>query len=197
MATHDAPAQPRLGAADHGRAVSAEEFADADFQEPWRYEREAGRLLVMAPDGIEHDATSEPLRDHLGAYRLPRPDVVQMVRSESWLRVPGGPDRIGDIAVHLHRDPGEPVTVERVPEMMYEIVSGDPRDRTRDYAEKRAEYHRLGVREYVIGDRFRGLVTVLRDTAEAYQEHTLAAADAYTSPLLPGLVIPLAEVLGR
>ena len=55
----------RLGPSDHGRAVSAEEFAAADYDGPWRYEREQGRLIVMPPDGPGHDGSSEPLRDHL------------------------------------------------------------------------------------------------------------------------------------
>ena len=40
-----------LGPDDHGRPVSAEEFADAHYLEPWKYERVAGRLVVMPPDG--------------------------------------------------------------------------------------------------------------------------------------------------
>src|SRR3954464_1220415 len=108
MATHDAPPRLRLGPDDHGRPVSADEFAEADFREPWRYERAEGRLIVMAPDSIEHDETSDPFRDYLGAYRLARPDVVRLVRSESWLRVDDGKDRIGDIGVHLARDPHIP-----------------------------------------------------------------------------------------
>src|SRR3954452_15890450 len=90
-----------LGPEDDGRPVSAEVFAAADFVPRWRYERKDGRLVVMAPIGKDHDDCSEPLRDYLGAYRLARPDVVQYVVSEAWIRVDDGGDRIGDIGVYL------------------------------------------------------------------------------------------------
>ncbi len=43
---------------------------------------------------------------------------------------------------------------------MFEIVSSEAKDRRRDYVEKQADYHRVGVREYVIIDRFDRKVTV-------------------------------------
>src|SRR4051794_12379141 len=106
MATHESPSVPRLilGPDDHGSPVSGEQFASAEYLEPWKYERVEGRLVVMAPDGADHDGCSEPLRDHLGAYRLARPDVVQMVVSEAWVRVDEGTDGIGDIGVFLASD---------------------------------------------------------------------------------------------
>ena len=91
----------RLGKRDEGRLVSSEDFAEAEFDEPWKYEREDGRLIVMAPAGEEHSDIAEDWRDWLGAYRLIHRDVVHRVASESWVRVDGGTDRIGDIAVYL------------------------------------------------------------------------------------------------
>ncbi|HEX8202060.1 MAG TPA: hypothetical protein VF590_16415, partial [Isosphaeraceae bacterium] len=95
MATHGPEVREALvlGPEDHGRPITDDEFAEADFAVPWRYERVAGRLVVMFPDGQEHVDTSEPWRDRLGAYRLGRPDRVQIVKSEAWVRVPGGTDR--------------------------------------------------------------------------------------------------------
>ena len=197
MATHEAPTRLTLGPDDHGRPVSADEFADADFREPWRYERAGGRLIVMPPSGPGHRETSEPFRDHLGAYRLARPDLVQLVCSEAWVRPDADGDRIGDIGVYLVRNPPAPVPIDRAPDLMVEIVSGEARDRRRDYVEKRAEYHKLGVLEYVILDRFQGRVTVLTHAPDGYAERVLTAADVYTSPLLPGLAIPLAAILGH
>jgi Uma2 family endonuclease len=59
-----------LGPNDHGRALTAKEFAEAEYVEPWKYEREAGRLIVMPPDGPGHDRGSEPIRDHLGPIAM-------------------------------------------------------------------------------------------------------------------------------
>ena len=93
----------RLGRADRGRALTDEEFAEAVYEEPWRYELIGGRLIVMAPDGEEHDDASEPWRDRLGAFRLANPDLVDKVVSEAWVLVATGRQRIGDIGWMVHR----------------------------------------------------------------------------------------------
>ena len=186
-----------LGPEDEGRALSADEFAEAEYREPWRYERVDGRLIVMPPSGPGHREASEPLRDHLGAYRLAHPEIVRMVCSEAWVRRGELADRIGDIGVYLTRDDEPSIPPERAPDLMFEIVSPSAEDRRRDYVEKRADYEGLGIREYVIVDRFQRSVTVLTLAEGRYEERVLSASDFYTSPLLPGLAIPLAEVLGR
>ncbi len=76
-----------------------------------------------------------------------------------------------------------------------EIVSAGWENRRRDYQEKRDEYERLGVREYVIVDRFDHLVTVFTLTDDHYAEQRLGPSDSYTSPQLPGLSISLQEVI--
>jgi Uma2 family endonuclease len=197
MATHEPAIESTkaLGPADHGRLLSAEEFAAAEFVEPWAYERVDGRLVVMSPDGEAHDDCSETLRDHLGAYRLAHHDVVERVVSEAWVRVSAGTDRIGDIGVYLVSERPGDRRPDRVPEIMFEIVSPGEESRRRDYGEKRPEYLRLGVREYVIVDRFAGTVTAITATAGAVRERALTRSEEYSSELLPGLAIPLADVL--
>src|SRR3954469_9097459 len=134
-----------LGPADTGRLLSSWEYEQAEFERPWNYEREDGRLLVMAPDSPEHDQCSEPVRDLLGAYRLSHPRIVELVVSECWLRVDEGTDRIGDIGVFLVGDRSSVKRPLRVPEMMFEVVSPDRESRERDYVKKRREYLQLGV----------------------------------------------------
>jgi Uma2 family endonuclease len=184
-----------LGPQDQGRPLTAEEFAEAEYVEPWRYEREQGRLIVMPPDGPGHDGSSEPVRDHLGAYRLAHPDVVEQVVSEAWVRVDAGTDRIGDIGVFLAGPRSAISRPDRVPELMFEIVSPDPKSRERDYVKKRTEYYRLGVLEYVVIDRMRHRATVYTAGPRGYRKRVLRPGDVYTSPLLPGLAIPLAGIL--
>ena len=186
-----------LGPEDHGKLVSAADFALAEFVEPWKYEREEGRLVVMPPDGQDHDRCSEPLRDHLGAYRLTHRDVVESVVSEAWVRVEGDKDRIGDIGVFLATDRAVADRPERVPDLMFEIVSPDPDSMRRDYVIKRSEYHRLGIREYVIVDRFSRQVTILTHEPAGYRERILTEEDVYSTPLLPGLEIPLNDIFRR
>jgi Uma2 family endonuclease len=184
----------RLGKQDEGRSVSSEEFAEAEFDEPWRYEREDGRLIVMAPAGEGHSDATESWRDWLGAYRLAHRQIVQRVACEAWLRVDDGNDRIGDIAIYLVQPGTTSRRPDRVPDLMFEIVSLDKKSRDRDDLQKRAEYHRLGIKEYVIIDRFREVVTVLTHQADGYSERVLTTAENYESPLLLGLSIPLSDV---
>jgi Uma2 family endonuclease len=193
MAIHQVVLQ--LGPHDHGRVVTAQEFAEAEYAEPWKYEREQGRLVVMPPDGPGHDRSSEPIRDLLGAYRLAHPNLVDEVVSEVWVRVDGGTDRIGDIGVFLAGPRAALNRPDRVPELMYEVVSPDRESRERDYVTKRKEYHQLGVLEYVIIDRLRHRVTVYSAGRRGYRKRVLRPAEVYTSPLLPGLAIPLVGVL--
>jgi Uma2 family endonuclease len=184
----------RLGKQDEGRYLSSEEFAEADFDEPWRYEREDGRLIVMAPSGEGHLKATIPWRDRLILFFYGNPGIIDQIATEAWIRVHDGTDRIGDIGVYLVPDGPVPEIPDRVPEMMFEIVSPDRVSRERDYIQKRAEYHALGVKEYVIIDRFQKTVTVLTCRPEDYQERILTTADRYESPLLPGLSIPLSDV---
>ncbi len=186
---------PRLGPDDDGGILSAEEFAVADYLEPWKYERERGTLIVMPPDGPGHDRGSEPFRDYLGAYRLAHPDRVEEVVSEAWVRVDDGTDRIGDIGVFLVGPRSAIKRPERVPELMYEIVSPDRESRERDYVKKRREYRALGVLEYVIIDRTRHRATVQTAEPSGSRKRILRPDDVYETPLLPGLAIPLHEIL--
>jgi Uma2 family endonuclease len=186
----------RLGRADDGRLVSAEEFADADYDEPWKYERVDGRLVVMFPGSEAHDDRIEPWLEHLYVYKIAHRDLVEKVVPEAWVRINGLIDRIGDIGVYLRPTDGStPIgRPERVPELMIEVVSESAKDRRRDYVEKKADYHSVGVREYVVVDRFRRTVTVFAREPDGYAERVLQEEDVYESPLLPGLLIPLTAV---
>jgi Uma2 family endonuclease len=197
MATHEIRSGSRLklGRDDDGLLVSAEEFADAEYQEPWRYERVNGRLVVMAPDGGDHVEATDPWLERLIVYRVNHRELVHLVVPNAWIRADDGTDRIGDIGVYLSGDPSAKRIPDRVPDLMFEIVSPGRLSRDRDYVEKRSEYERLGVKEYVIVDRFTKQMTVFTLTPDGYREQVLATADTYTSPLLPGLEVALAEVL--
>jgi Uma2 family endonuclease len=195
MATDEVRSRSQLvlGPDDAGRAVSADEFAEAIYEEPWRYEREEGRLVVMAPDGEDHVEAADPWLDYLFVYRSGHRDVVQRVVPNAWVRVDEGTDRIGDIGVFLVGRRQAKKIPHRVPDLMFEIVSPGRTSHNRDYVKKRADYERLGVKEYVIVDRFKKQVTVHVRVRGRYQTRVLTTADTYTSRLLPGLAIPLSE----
>lgn len=186
---------PRLlGKADDGQFVSSEEFANADFEEPWAYERINGRLVVMAPDGYAGSLATESWLERLYRYKATHPDLVQHVFPQAWIRIDEDTDRIPDIAVYLVAESPPPIP-DRVPDIIFEIVSESGRDRKRDDETKRSAYEKLGVREYVIVDRFRPGLVVLENSPSGFRERVLTPSDHYETSLLPGFSVPLSEVL--
>ena len=82
--------------------------------------------------------------------------------------------------------------VEGVPDIVIEILSSD---RNRDLVRKRQLYAEAGVREYWIFDPVNDTVIPMELPNDEYIERpTLTAADTLTTPLLPGLSIPLADI---
>jgi Uma2 family endonuclease len=184
-----------LGPSDQGRTFTDEEFVGADFEEPWRYELVDGRVVVRWPDSEAHDDASEPRRDHLGAYKLAHRDRVDKVVSEARLRISPGKYRIADIAVYLTGPRSPRRRPERVPELVIEVLSPGSESYARDAVEKRAEYHGVGVLEYVLVDYVARSVLVLTRARGGYEERVLGPSDCYETPLLPGLVLELNELL--
>ena len=183
-----------LGPADQGTRLSHAVFARATFEEPWRYERVLGRLVVMPPCGDSHVSSTEPLRDLLGAYKLSHPELVEKVVSEPWFFIDEDTDRIADIGVYLVSPGVKKPIPKRIPEWVCEIVSVGSEER--DYIVKRREYETASVREYVIFDRAQHRATMLRRVRGRFQETQLGPTDTYRSPLLPGLEIPLQPIIG-
>jgi Uma2 family endonuclease len=199
MATHEPTTDERLhlGKLDDGRPTTSEEFANASYDEPWTYERVDGRLVVMSPEGTGHVIQSEPWIKRLHVYSFEHPDIVQAVVGQAWVHIDDGNTRIPDVAVYLG-GPLEALNIpDQVPDLIFEFVSPSKQDRRRDYVEKRADYQKIGVPEYVIVDRFDKNVTVLTLGEAGYEERVLTSAETYRSPLLPGFEVRLAEVLPR
>jgi Uma2 family endonuclease len=199
MATHEptTDAQLHLGLLDHGRLVSSDEFASASYDEPYTYERVNGRLVVMSPEGTGHVIQSVPWLSRLGAYSLDHLEIVQAVVSQAWIAIDDDNTRIADIGVYIGGSLEDLNIPDQVPDLIFEFVSPTKKDKLRDYVEKRADYQKIRVPEYVIVDRFDKKVTVLTLGEAGYQERVLTSADVYRSPLLPGFEVRLAEVLPR
>ena len=186
-------AQRRLGPDDAGCRVSAEEFATLEFVEPFKYERVHGRLVVMSPSGPDHRFVSRPFRRDLSAYWKDHLKLVEDVDVEGWVSTSPDDDRLPDICVYFVGDDAKRRVPHRVPALVFEFVSKSRSDQERDYIHKRDEYHAIGVKEYVIVDRFKRSVLVLTWQPDDYAERTLAEHEAYSTPLLPGLTIPLSD----
>ena len=196
MATHEPTIedQLKLGRLDDGRPTTTEEFANAEYEEPWTYERVDGRLVVMSPEGTGHVKQSEPWLKVLFVYSFLHPEVKLTIASQAWIHADEDNTRIADIGVYLG---GAHDIPNQVPDLVFEIVSPGRKNRLCDYVEKRVQYEKLGVCEYVIVDRFDQKVTVLTLVDGGYIEEVLTPADVYRSPLLPDFEVRLAEVLAR
>jgi Uma2 family endonuclease len=85
--------------------------------------------------------------------------------------------------------------VKGAPDLVIEI--GSPSTRKRDETIKRHLYERSGVSEYWVVDPELDLVRVYRREAEGFSraiEMSVDAEDILTTPLLPGLALPLARI---
>ncbi len=182
----------RLGLAHHGRFVAARQFADAEFDEPFIYERECGRLIVRAPRDIGEVLALNPWRDRLILFQHEIPGVIQQVVTPNWVRPDEDTDRIGDIGVFLaDRSFDYP---DGPPDLMYEIARGGATKEEQGLVIQRFEYQILGVREYVVIDRLDRKVTVHMLGEGGYAGRVLGESNVYESPLLPGFAVRLSEV---
>ncbi len=186
-----AVSRPFLGPADAGIRLSRDAFAVAEYQEPYIYERVMGRLVVMSPAGPEHRLVSRPFRRQLSGYWDRHPDLVDDVDVEGWVATSEVDDRLPDICVYLKGASSHETVPVRVPELVFEFVSSSRSDQERDYVQKRREYHGIGVQEYVIVDRLKRQVLVLRWQKTDFDETVLSDNEIYTTPLLPGLEIAI------
>ena len=85
--------------------------------------------------------------------------------------------------------------VQGVPELVIEV--GSPSTRKRDETIKRRLYEKSGVSEYWVVDPELDVVRVYRAVGEGFGkpvEWSLEAGDVLTTPLLPGLELPLSEI---
>jgi len=148
----------------------------------------------MSPAHFPHRFISSFIRRKLDAYWEQHTDVVDFVDGDGWVCIGENDDRLPDICVYLSSSADGRTIPDRVPDLIVEVVSEDRRDQERDYIHKRAEYHRIGVREYVIVDRFRRSATVLTWQEGDFAERVVTENQTYHTDLLPGLAIDLREV---
>jgi len=95
--------------------------------------------------------------------------------------------------MYLSGESSNEMVPRRVPEVIFEFVSANRSDQERDDIDKRAEYHSIGVKEYVIVDHFKQAVLILTWERDDFSDAWLRAGDTYTTPLLPGLRVALSE----
>lgn len=179
-----------------GILLSPEEFdAIEDCDELYNYELVHGVLVVAPPPDIGERVPNDQLGYLLHSYKAQHPQGTALDRtvSEHSIRTPGSRRRADRViwaglghVPNTRRDP---------PTIVIEFVSAGKRDFQRDYLDKRDEYLRAGVQEYWIIDRLQRRMTVVQGGTEPAREVVIAETETYTTPLLPGFVLPLARLL--
>jgi Uma2 family endonuclease len=191
-------ATPRiiLGPELAGIFLTPEEFDGIDEADrDYRYELINGRLIVTPPPLKAERGPNEELGYRLLTYRDTHPQGAaldatlpeQTVVTRSNRR---RADRVIWAGLGRRPDPRHDL-----PTIVAEWVAESKRDWQRDYVEKAAEYRELGISEYWIFDRFRRTLTVCRGPVDAPKEQIVREGEIYCTPLLPGLALPLCELL--
>ena len=178
-----------------GMRMSLDEFLALD-ETDGKWELDDGVLYIMASGTPDHQFLhrqfSRFLDDFLDGFEEPPAQFYQemtTVLSRELQRAPE-PDIV--IILSERRDIVSRARVEAPPDIIVEILSTD---RNRDLVRKRRIYAEAGVPEYWPIDPRNDTVTQLelRD-GEYIERAVLGSDDILTTPLLPGLTIPLAAI---
>ncbi len=187
--------KPKLRTGTH---MSLEEFL-ALGETDERLELFDGVLYLMSTPTKDHQFLMFSVRlrfeTHLDEFDIPPYEVhhdITTILSEELQRAVE-PDLV--VILAGRDDIGGIRHVEGVPDIVIEILSTD---RNHDLVFKRRIYAEAGVREYWIFDPINDTVLPLEISGDEYAERpTLTAADILTTPLLPGLTIPLADIFNH
>lgn len=177
----------RIGPADHGRAMTLEEFFEAEEEPNYRYELARGVLEVTEVPNDSHGFIVCELYDSLGFYKRTHPGVIFRYGggSEFRLWLPGMiSGRNPDVAVVLQGTPKD-LRGRRNPSLVMEVVS-EGRE-SHDYVTKREEYLAYGLLEYWIVDPVLRKVTVLTRKGDVWAERGFGGDQTVESLVLPGI----------
>ncbi len=184
--------KPKLRTGTH---MSLEEFL-ALGETDERLELFDGVLYLMSTPAKDHQFLmrwiARHFDDHIDAFEHPPAEIhldITTILSPELQRAVE-PDLV--VILSGRDDIGGVIHVEGVPDIVIEILSSD---RSHDLVFKRRIYAEAGVPEYWIFDPQNDTVLPLELRDGEYAERpTLTAADTLTTPLLPGLSIPLADI---
>ena len=180
-----------------GIQLSIEEFMELpDTFDRRKMELDEGELYIMPRPRTGHQSLQGDLiwyfQGYLRTFDDPPAEVLHdvIVALSLERRILYSPD----LAVILRNSRAVVTdrTVEGPPDIVIEILSSD---RSRDLVRKRQMYAEAGIPEYWIFDPRQDTATLLELQDGQYVERAVLTADAtLTTPLLPGLAIPLADV---
>ena len=180
-----------------GLRLTVEEFLELpDTYDRRKMELDEGELYIMPrPRRAHHDGQQElewHVLTYLKGFAIPPAVVftdfiIALSLEERVLLAP-------DVSIVLRERAhiiGDRM-IDGAPDIVVEILSSD---RSRDLVRKRQLYAAAGIPEYWIFDDLNHTATLLELRDGEYVERAvLGPSDTLTTPLLPGLVIPLADV---
>ncbi len=184
----------RIGPADHGRAMTLDEFMEAEEADGYRYELARGVLEVTEVPNDPHGDVVSNLFDAMARYRRDHPGVIRRYGGGSefrfWLphMVSGRNPDLGVVLLGAAKD----WRGRRVPALAAEVVSRGSVQR--DYVIKREEYLAYGLLEYWIVDPLKRQVTVLTRHGDAWNEQVFRDEQVIGSLVLPGFGTTVAEL---
>ena len=191
------PTKPRSG-----MRVSVAEFLELELPEPdhkLKMELDDGVLYIMPRPRLRHQSANVELiyyfRSHFRAFTEPPGEVY----SDFIVALPAELPRlyVPDLSIVLRGSAavvGDRM-IEGAPDIVIEILSTD---RNRDLVRKHRVYAEAGIPEYWIFDWLNDMAWQLELRDGRYVERAvLTIDDTLTTPLLPGLAIPLADVFRR
>ena len=180
-----------------GLRLSVEEFLELpDTYDRRKMELDEGELYLMPRPRRVHQACHLDLAWHIESYlrEFDDPpaelflDFIVALSLES--RILLAPDLC--VVLRERLDLVSERTIEGAPDVAIEILSSDLR---RDLIRKRQLYSMAGVPEYWIFDPDNDIARLLELRGGEYVERTaLGPSDTLTTPLLPGLEIPLSDI---
>ena len=183
-----------------GMRFSVAEFMELELPEPddkLKMELDDGVLYIMPRPRIAHQSTQGRLLQYVLNYYDALDDPPFEAYADVIVALPSELPRLfaPDLAVILRSNDavvGERM-IEGAPDIVAEVLSSD---RNRDLVRKRQVYSEAGIPEYWIFDEINETVIPLDLRDGVYVERSvLTADDTLTTPLLPGLEIPLSRVL--
>jgi Uma2 family endonuclease len=174
---------------------SEEEYLDLTDHTNRRIELAEGRLEFLPMPTELHQALAGFLYHALLNF-VTKHDLGRVPFPPLRVRIPSGNYREPDVL--FIRKENYRLRSNRIwkgADLLMEVVSGDPKDRTRDYEDKLRDYAETKVAEYWIVDPEVRMVTVHRLDGERYTVHgEFRPGQAATSVLLPGFSIDVAEL---
>ena len=161
-----------------------------------KWELDDGVLYIMASGSPDHQFLMRwlcrPIEDYFLEFERPPAQLLHEITTILSRELQRAPEPDVVIVLNERRDIIERSRVEGVPDIVVEILSTD---RNRDLVRKRRIYAEAGVLEYWLMDPRSDTVTPLELRDGAYVERAvLGVGDALTTPLLPGLSIPMAGI---